>query len=295
MHRWRATSQRGQSRTASRRAFSLVELMVVIAVISILLGLLLPGLNGVRRTTYRVLSASNQRTLGQGLTMWSGAHRGRLPQSRVQMNPQPDLGDLMRTYSPLSDDELAVGYGPLPHAGGTTQVGNLRQARTRSDWLEAQRHGWDGLGRLFASGLVPESSTFYCPAHWGEHTYERYENDWVKPRDDEESQPDHVVYGNYHYRGHLLPNGRHVIMERDADRILVTDGLRRQSDLNHRVGLNVLRADNSVEWMDDPTLRNRLPLATQSGQDVMDLNEVITAVFTDPWKGLDWWQGAGDP
>jgi type II secretory pathway pseudopilin PulG len=268
--------------------------MVVIAVISILLGLLLPGLNGVRRTTYRVLSASNQRTLGQGLTMWAGAHRGRLPQSRVQMSPHPDLGELMRTYSPLSEDELAAGYGPTPQAGGSAQLGeSRRQARTRSDWLEAQRHGWDGLGRLFASGLVPESRTFYCPAHWGEHTYERYEHDWVKPRDDEESQPDHAVYGNYHYRGHLLPNGRYVIMERDPDRILVTDGLRRQSDLNHRIGLNVLRADNSVEWMDDPTLRNRLPLTTQSGQDVMDLNEVIAAVFTDPWKGLAWWQDGG--
>ena len=278
-----------------RRAFSLVELMVVIAVISILLGLLMPGLNHVRTATYRVLSASNQRTLGQGLMMWSGAHRGRLPQSRVQMSSNPDLGELLRTYSPHTEEELAQGQGPILHAGGSAFVGSQRQTRTRSDWLESQRHGWDGLGRLFASGLVPDASTYYCPAHWGEHEYERYEQDWVKPRDDDQAQPDHVVYGNYHYRGHLLPNGRYVIMERDPKRILITDGLRRQSDLNHRVGLNVLRADSSVEWMSDPTLRKRLPLEDQSGQGLQDLNDFIKGIFTDPWKELNYWEGAGNP
>ena len=277
-----------------RRAFSLVELMVVIAVISILLGLLMPGLNHVRTATYRVLSASNQRTLGQGLTMWSGAHRGRLPQSRVLMNPNPDLGELLRTYAPHTEEELAQGQGPIPHAGGSTVVGYQRQARTRSDWLQSQRHGWDGLGHLFASGLVPDASTYYCPAHWGEHEYERYKQDWVKPRDDDEAQPEHAVYGNYHYRGHLLPNGRYVILERDPKRIIITDGLRRQSDLNHRIGLNVLRADSSVEWMSDPTLRNRLPLETQSGQGLVDLNEIIKDIFTDPWKRLDYWEDAGN-
>jgi hypothetical protein len=148
---------------------------------------------------------------------------------------------------------------------------------------------------LFASGLVPDASTYYCPAHWGDHPYDRYEGDWVKPRDDDEAQPDHVVYGNYHYRGHLLPNGRYVILERDPKRILVTDGLRRQSDLNHRIGLNVLRADGSVEWKSDPTLRRRLPLQAQSGDELTDLNEIIEMIFTDPWKNIDYWEDAGDP
>jgi hypothetical protein len=84
-------------------------------------------------------------------------------------------------------------------------------------------------------------------------------------------------------------------MERDPKRILITDGLRRQSDLNHRVGLNVLRADSSVEWMSDPTLRKRLPLEDQSGQGLQDLNDVIKDIFTDPWKRLDYWEDAGNP
>ncbi len=278
-------TQHQQNRVSGRRGFSLVELLVVIAVISILLGLLMPGLSRVRQTTYRVLSASNQRTLGQGLTMWSGHRRGRLPESRVLVNApegeEPELAELMRTYAPLTDEEMLADMGNGSHT--TLRKSGHRGRRTISGWYTA-KSGWDGLGHLFSQGLVPDSSVFYSPAHWGEHPHERYEQYWVSPMGGPDSQPSVVIYGNYHYLGHLDDRGRQIKIGRDPMRIIVTDGLRRRSDLNHRTGVNVLRADGSVEWKSDPTLLNTLPTEDSGGFLMMSHNSVIRGIFADPWR-----------
>jgi hypothetical protein len=261
-----------------------MELMIVIAVISVLLGLLMPGLTRVRQTTYRVLSASNQRTLGQGLEMWSGHRRGRLPESRVLVNAeegeQPDLGELMRTYAPLTEDELLAGLGG---AYTTLRKPGQRGRRKVSGWYTA-KSGWDGLGHLFAQGLVPDSSVFYSPAHWGVHPHERYEEDWVSPMSGPDSQPSTLIYGNYHYLGHLGEDGRAIRADRDPMQIVVTDGMRRRSDLSHRTGMNVLRADGSVQWKSKPTLLNTLPTEDSGGFSIVSHNSVIRGIFADPWK-----------
>ena len=262
------------------RAFSLIELMVVIAVIAILLGLLMPGLQEIRHTTSRMLSASNQRTLGQGLTMWAGPRRGRLPESRVLNQANPDLGELMRTFAPLTDEELSAGAGLTRYAQSRLAQ---RKFKDRSRWSTIQS-GWDGLGHLYQGGLVPEPAVYYCPAHWGDHPFERYEDDWGESRYARE--PDRVIYGNYHYVGHL-DGKRRIDLDDDPRRILITDGLRRQSDLNHRYGTNVLRADGSVEWLKMPQLLPMLPTESSNGELILPRNDVIRDVFRGNQPGTN--------
>lgn len=277
-----------------RRAFSLVELMVVVAVIAVLLGLLMPGLSRVRETTYRVLSASNQRSLGQGLTLWAGAHEGMLPPSRLLFDDSPDLGELMRAYAPLTDQERDSGVGFASAA--TLNRNNGSRPPAGPGRRGPLRHGWDGLGHLFASGLIPEASTFYSPAHWGDHPYERYEDDWARPGEEEAGPADHVIYCNYHFAGHLDERGRPIRIERAPDQILVTDGMRRQNDVTHRTGINILRADGSVEWKADPTLMPKLPLETEGIPVSFSYqNAVIREIFNDPWTSLGYWDGSGNP
>ena len=152
-------------------------------------------------------------------------------------------------------------------------------------------HDWDGLGHLFASDIIGASEVYYCPAHWGEHTHRRYAEDWQQPdgMNDRDAQADHPIYGNYHYLGHLNKYGRPLLLEASNTRILVTDGMRRRSDLNHRTGLNLLVADGSVRWQHDPTLLARLPIDQPLMQTLEKHNRTIRAIFADPWNDENYW------
>ncbi len=62
--------------SSRRRAFSLVELLVVIGIIALLLALLLPAINKARRQAQTVQCLTNLRSLGQALVMYENNNRG---------------------------------------------------------------------------------------------------------------------------------------------------------------------------------------------------------------------------
>jgi prepilin-type processing-associated H-X9-DG protein/prepilin-type N-terminal cleavage/methylation domain-containing protein len=72
----------------SIRAFTLVELLVVIGIIAVLIGVLLPALSKARQQSQSVACLSNMRQLGQGLVMFTQEHKGYLPKGWFNARPK---------------------------------------------------------------------------------------------------------------------------------------------------------------------------------------------------------------
>jgi prepilin-type N-terminal cleavage/methylation domain-containing protein len=66
-------------RSSRRRAFTLVELMVVIGVIAVLIGLLLPTISGARKQAKRTACLANLRSIGQGWNIYLAENKQNLP------------------------------------------------------------------------------------------------------------------------------------------------------------------------------------------------------------------------
>nr|WP_081722065.1 prepilin-type N-terminal cleavage/methylation domain-containing protein [Geminisphaera colitermitum] len=73
----------------SRHAFTLIELLTVIAIIGILAGIMIPTVSKVRKTAARSTCASNLRQLGMGLALYAEENRGALPRAK-----EPDTNGL---------------------------------------------------------------------------------------------------------------------------------------------------------------------------------------------------------
>ena len=63
----------------SRKAFTLVELLVVIGIIGALISILLPALNKARQQAARTKCQNNMRQLFMGCSMYGGEHAGQIP------------------------------------------------------------------------------------------------------------------------------------------------------------------------------------------------------------------------
>jgi len=102
-----------------RTAFTLVELLVVIAIIAVLVSMLLPTLNKVRRQASAVQCASNLKQLAMGIILYSSDQKGMLPPTFIQ-------GDTTRTVYPdgwwFATDLVRLKYLSAPNvfpvAGG---------------------------------------------------------------------------------------------------------------------------------------------------------------------------------
>jgi prepilin-type N-terminal cleavage/methylation domain-containing protein len=134
------------------RAFTLVELLVVIGIIAVLIGILLPTLGRAREAAKRTECLSNQRSIYAMIKMYEQAYKGASP----------------------------LGYGGLElQASYFLSRGGAAFASIPGTSVR-----YTGLGLLFPANIIKSDATlgrvFYCPSFQGDvnHDYAVPTNPW---------------------------------------------------------------------------------------------------------------------
>jgi hypothetical protein len=158
-----AQGVRAAHRGMCARGFTIIDVLVSIAVIAVLISILMPSLSLVRETTRRLVCSSNVRQHGMGLAMYAEDYEGVLPPTSFPADDAHRL-TIVRFSNSLGSN------------AGTPDR-------------------WDGLGWLYAMGYLEAPGVYYCPSYRGEHKFSRYAQRWGGQRGD--------IVVNYHYRGRL--------------------------------------------------------------------------------------------
>jgi len=167
-----------------RRAFSLIELLVVMVIIALLIGLLMPALSRAKEEARKTQCRSNLRQIGLATAMYASDNGGWAPETGGLLGAR--YMD-MRSYLP-SDRMSCDIYGLMvdfePPCGANVTMGQPQH------WLctEAQPSRPVGLGLLWASGYLTDKGAriLYCPSNYSGIAARDHRNDRMRRWDADE-------------------------------------------------------------------------------------------------------------
>jgi prepilin-type N-terminal cleavage/methylation domain-containing protein len=152
--------KRNERRCPRRRAFTLVELLVVIGIIAVLVAILLPVLTRARESANRTQCLSNLRQIGTYLNMYANQFGQKVPLGYCMRETDPSRAKQLNYHITIKSKNPQPGVGVR----------------------------YVGLGLLFPAGIVKEASgkVFYCPTFDGDinHSYNAPNNPWLPTTND---------------------------------------------------------------------------------------------------------------
>lgn len=238
------------ARSASARGFTLVDLLVSMAVILVLIGILTPTVSMARNAAYRSACSSNVRQLGLASQMFAYDHQGKVPTSVFS------AGDNTYQHAPGQTVLLRINASNALFAGTSTTMAKDK---------------WDGLGLLHKLEYVDAPEVFYCPKQTSEHTIDRYRANF-------NGTPGEIA-GNYQLR---LPDPKKYLSDLNPAMAIIANSMRTTEEYSHKTGNNMLLADMSVQWFAEGArlmafLHPTIPTDTRG-----DIEQ-----FESAWKFLD--------
>jgi len=174
-----------------RRAFTLVELLVVIGIIGLLAGLALPALSGARAAANASGSQSNLLTFGKGFSVYSGNNDGKFTSGAYDHNRDGDV----RTWGWVADLITLKVTAP----GKALDLGSRNKINEKvGDYMGATSKTGDiavhissGVGRWASTDLVDTTSgeTYFggdqaAKDLWGAGNNSNYATSWHFVRGD---------------------------------------------------------------------------------------------------------------
>jgi prepilin-type N-terminal cleavage/methylation domain-containing protein len=174
-----------------RRAFTLVELLVVIGIIGLLAGLALPALSGARAAANASGSQSNLLTFGKGFNIYSGNNNGKFTSSAYDHNRDGDVrewgwvADLITLKVTAPGKALDLGSRNKVNE----KVGDYMGATSKTGDLA--KHISDGVGRWASTDTIDSTSgeAFFggdqaAKDLWGAGNNSNYATTWHFSRGD---------------------------------------------------------------------------------------------------------------
>jgi len=140
----------------SNRAFTLVELLVIIAMVGVLVVMLAPALASTKDHAQRASCANNLRELGLGTSVYAEHYNGAYPITQAGANPVNVVRGGYYTRWVFFD-----GSRPNFHLAQTWDAGTAPDDPD-SGGLKTGTF-WRNFGMLYPENLAGDGSMFYCP------------------------------------------------------------------------------------------------------------------------------------
>lgn len=149
------------------RAFTLIELLVVVAIIALLLSILMPSLNKVKKQAERLVCSARLKGVTTGIFAYAAQQDGNLPQScyygERDNNKSIFSSSLGSSSSADADIKADVNYDfyyfNQPWSSYMIYVIDLD-----AEFGQHVIQGPWGFARLFEQKIIDDPKTFYCPS-----------------------------------------------------------------------------------------------------------------------------------